>query len=241
MIDPTDNGALFDESDLQPISALQHLMFCERQWALIHLEGQWEENRLTVEGRHLHERADEQETEVRGDVRIARGVALRSLRLGLTGRADVIEFHRLEREADDGAALPGVEGRWRPFPVEYKRGRPKREAWDEAQLCAQALCLEDMLGAAVPAGALFYGQNRRRRDVTFDAGLREQTEALTARLHELTRLGRTPAAAYETKCDRCSLFALCQPKTAAAGKSAARYMRRNLRVDPDETEAGESS
>ncbi len=239
MTDPIGDGAVFRETDLQPISALQHLMFCERQWALIHLEGQWEENRLTMEGRHLHERADRNETEVRGDVRIARGVALRSLRIGLTGRADVVEFQGLAEDAEDGAVLAGVAGRWRPFPVEYKRGRPKREAWDEVQLCAQALCLEEMLGAAVPEGALFYGQNRRRRGVTFDAGLREQTEALTARLHELTRLGRTPAAAYEKKCDRCSLFTLCQPKTAAAGKSAARYVRRNLRVDPEETDGGE--
>jgi CRISPR-associated exonuclease Cas4 len=135
---------MFTEAELLPLSALQHLAFCERQWGLIHLEQVWDENRLTVEGRHLHERADEPASENRRDLRIARGLRIRSLRLGLVGRADVVEFHRLPQEDEpstDTLTLAGVAGRWRPLPVEYKRGRPKADAWDEVQLCAQALCL----------------------------------------------------------------------------------------------------
>jgi CRISPR-associated exonuclease Cas4 len=138
---------MYVEDDLLPISALQHLLFCERQCALIHVEQVWAENRLTVEGRHLHERVDGGEHETRGGLRTARALPIRSLRLGLAGRADVVEFH-----ASEGAAGPP-----RVVPVEYKRGRPKSHRADEVQLCAQALCLEEMLGVHVAAGALFYG------------------------------------------------------------------------------------
>jgi CRISPR-associated exonuclease Cas4 len=133
---------VFSEDELLPISALQHLAFCERQWALIHLEGAWAENQLTAEGRVMHDRAHEPGTESRGDIRISRGLRLRSLRLGLSGIADVVEFHRCGRPDDaDGIRLLGVSGSWAPFPVEYKRGRPKSGPFDEIQLCAQALCL----------------------------------------------------------------------------------------------------
>src|SRR5579859_4686917 len=148
---------MYSEEDLLPISALQHLAFCERQWALIHLEGVWAENQLTAEGRVIHDRAHEPGTESRGDVRVSRGLRLRSLRLGLSGIADVVEFHRCGRRGDtsgkglvaSGVALPSVSGSWAPFPVEYKRGRPKSGPFDEIQLCAQALCLEEMLGVPV--------------------------------------------------------------------------------------------
>lgn len=235
---------MFSESDLLPISALQHVLFCERQWALIHLEGLWAENRLTVEGRHLHERADATETEVRGNVRIARGLRVHSFRLGLAGKADVVEFHHLTRPeealwqlnpseghaaADAGAMLPRAPGRWRPYPVEYKRGRPKREPVDEVQLCAQALCLEEMLGTPVEEGALYYGKTRRRLAVPLGDALRQQTEELAARVRELTAAGETPPAQYEKKCDRCSLYEQCQPKTVGAGKSARRYLTSMIR------------
>ena len=218
------------ESDLLPLSGLQHLLFCERQWGLIHIEQAWEENRYTAEGRQLHERVHEAETEVRPGVRIVRGLRLRSLRLGLSGQADVVEFHR----AEDGTApahaavLPGARGRWTPFPVEYKRGKPKPNRCDEVQLCAQALCLEEMLDVAVPAGALFYGKTRRRKDVPFDHELRGITESLAARMHELYRAGRTPSAVYDKRCDNCSLLGLCLPRSAACGKSARRYLARTI-------------
>jgi len=197
----------FTEDDLLLLSGLQHLMFCERQWALIHVEGSWVENRLTVEGRHLHEKAHEGGPETRDGVRIARGLRLHSFRLGLAGQADVVEFHKGQ-----------------PFPVEYKRGRPKPDRCDEVQVCAQAMCLEEMLGVPVPQGALYYGQPRRRHDVAFDEALRGEVEALAARMHELFRAGLTPAAQYESKCDNCSLYNVCLPKVAGQRKDARRYI-----------------
>ena len=207
--------AMFDEDDLLPISALLHLLFCERQCALIHIEQLWEENRLTVEGRHLHERADDGRRETRGARRIARALPLRSLRLGLSGRADVVEFH------DDGGVM-------RAFPVEYKRGQPKLDRSDEVQLCAQAICLEEMLGLAIPGGALFYGTTRRRTEVPFDAELRAVTETAAARLHALISAGITPPAVRAPKCDGCSLLDVCLPAPALRARSASEYIERVL-------------
>ena len=260
--------AMFDEDDLVPLSALQHLLFCERQCALIHIEGLWAENRLTALGERLHERAHrEGQRELRGDVCIARGVRLRSLRMGLAGKADVVEFHRVDAAGaptapaaglgvepldvpgsglpaaapgmaalliptspgPTGVPLPGVAGLWWPFPVEYKRGRPKRNRCDKVQLCAQALCLEEMLGIEVPVGALFYGATRRRFDVAFDAALRAETEDAARRLHAMIDSGVTPRVAREPKCDNCSLAALCLPEATAPARSAARYTRDALR------------
>jgi CRISPR-associated exonuclease Cas4 len=213
---------VFHEDDLRPLSALQHLVFCERQCALIHLEQVWVENRLTAEGRLLHERADEPGSGRRGDLRTARSLALRSLRLGLVGRADVVEFHRGAGDLEDSGSirLPGVSGRWRPVPVEYKRGKPKAHRADEVQLCAQALCLEEMLTVAIPEGALFYGKKRRRQRVTLDAELRALTEDTARRLHELLAGGRTPAAVRAPKCRRCSLLEVCLPSAPSASARA---------------------
>ncbi len=187
---------MYAEADLLPLSALQHLMFCERQCALIHIEHIWTENRLTAEGRIMHDRAHDGESESRGGVRIARGLRIRSLRLGLIGQADVVEF-------PENAP---------PFPVEYKRGKPKANRCDEVQLCAQAMCLEEMLELDIPGGALFYGQPKRRTDVLFSEDLRLLTVRTAARLHELVSRGITPPAIYEKKCDSCSLIEQCQPK-----------------------------
>lgn len=206
---------MFSEDDLLPLSALQHLLFCERQCALIHVEGLWAENRLTVEGRNLHERADRGDVETRGSVRTARAVVLRSLRLGLVGKADVVEFHH-----DASGMITDV------VPVEYKRGKPKRDDSDRVQLCAQAMCLEEMLSLTIDAGALFYGTPRRRTDVAFDQALRDTTEQAARRLHELVAAGITPPAAREPKCDNCSLLNLCLPDTAGARKSAQFFLDR---------------
>ncbi len=216
---------MFTEDDLRPLSALQHLVFCERQCALIHLEQVWAENRYTAEGKLLHERADEPSGDSRGDLRIARALPVRSLRLGLAGRADVVEFHRLAT-AGSGIALPGKAGRWQPLPVEYKRGKPKQHRADEVQLCAQALCLEEMLAVDVATGALYYGRRRRRMPVAFDAPLRELTESAARRLHEMLTAGNTPVAVREAKCDKCSLLDLCLP--AAPASSARSYLDRLL-------------
>jgi CRISPR-associated exonuclease Cas4 len=134
--------------------------------------------------------------------------------LGLVGKADVVEFHRL------------ANGGWQPFPVEHKRGRPKKENWDRVQLCAQAVCLEEALGTGVPEGALFYGKNRRREQVRFDSSLRAETVETAARLHELIASGRTPAPVYDSRCDSCSLREVCLPKTAGKPGRVGRYLER---------------
>jgi len=210
----------YNEDDLIPVSALQHFAFCPRQCALIHIEQVWAENRLTAEGRVMHERVHEAGSESRPEVRTARGLRLRSLRLGLTGVADVVEL----RPAADGVAVPSLRGTWCVTPIEYKRGRPKPDRCDEVQLCAQAMCLEEMLGTVIPVGAIFYGQPRRRLDVPLDAALRAEVEQVVAQVHQLIAGGRTPPAEFAPKCRACSLFDVCQPATAGAGKSARRYL-----------------
>lgn len=200
----------YSEDDLLPLSALQHLLYCERQCALIHIEQVWSENRFTAEGRLAHDHVHSAGHEIRGDVRIARDLSLRSLRLGLIGKADVVEFH--------GAT---------PYPVEHKRGHSKTNRCDEVQVCAQALCLEEMLGKPVPEGALFYGEPRRRTLVTFDSALRAETEEAAARLHRLLESGRTPPAVYDkAKCERCSLLDPCKPQVAG---DVSRYLSEAVR------------
>lgn len=202
----------YSEDNLIPLSALQHLMFCRRQCALIHVEQLWDENLFTAEGRIMHERVHEAARESRGDVRIERGVPLRSLRLGLIGKADVVEFHRVEGD------------KWRPFPVEYKRGKPKVDESDKVQLCAQAMCLEEMLDATIPDGAIFYGKTRRRLDVLLDQGLRDETEKAASDAHDLLAIGRTPGASYTKKCKNCSLINHCMPKIIQKKPSVKGYL-----------------
>jgi CRISPR-associated exonuclease Cas4 len=188
------------EADLIPISALQHYVVCPRQCALIHLESVWIENERTAEGRVAHERVDRGGAETRDAVRRGFGVPLRSLRLGLAGKADVVEFH----------AVPGGGPEW-PFPIEHKRGRPKVGDEDRIQLCAQALCLEEMLGVPVPSGALFYGQSRRRAEVVFDDALRRRTETVAAEVRALFDAGATPPPPAVAPCKSCSLLSACEP------------------------------
>jgi len=206
---------MFDEADLLPLSGLSHFLFCERRWALIHVERLWEENQFTAEGRVMHEKVDEGGGSLREGVRIARGIPLRSLRLGLIGRADVVEFP------------PPPEP---PFPVEYKRGKPKPDESDEVQLCAQALCLEEMLGVTLPRGALFYGLPRRRTAVEFTPQLRSIVEQAAARIHELVRSGTTPPGRYEKKCRGCSLFDLCMPGAVRKDRSVAKWLEESRRA-----------
>ena len=184
------------EDGLIPLSALQHHLFCPRQCALIHVEQQWAEDGATAEGRILHERVDSGRGETRPGARIARGLALRSFALGVSGRADAVEF----------AGRPPV-----PFPVEYKRGRPKAHRADEVQLCAQAICLEEMLGCVVPEGALFYGQTRRRVRVVFEPGLRSLTERTAREARANIAAGITPPPILMPGCRACSLQEICRP------------------------------
>lgn len=205
---------MYSEDDLIPISALQHFVFCQRQWALIHLEQIWEENRLTIEGKAMHEKVDSHPGETRPGVRIARGLSLRSLAVGLTGRADVVEFQ------DDGKQV---------LPVEYKRGRPKPDWCDEAQLCAQAICLEEMLGVTIQRGEIFYGSPRRRYEVEFSADLRTATINLVNRVRAARDAGITPSVPYSAKCDRCSLIERCMPKAVGQTGRAKQWFDRMVR------------
>jgi CRISPR-associated exonuclease Cas4 len=177
-------------------------MYCERQCALIHIEQLWTENLFTAEGRIMHDKVDTANKESRGNIRIEYGVPMRSLRLGLIGKADVVEFHRMD------------DGMWMPFPVEYKRGKPKIGDCDKVQLCAQAICLEEMLNVEIKSGALFYGRTRRREDVVFDEKLRMETENAANKVHALIESGTTPKPEYSKKCKKCSLYELCMPKVS---------------------------
>lgn len=198
--------------DLVMLSALNHYIYCPRRCALIHIEQIWSENLFTAEGRIMHDKADSNKFESRGNIRIDYSVPLRSLRLGLVGKADVVEFHK---QGD----------KWIPFPVEYKRGKPKGDNCDKVQLCAQAICLEEMMNIEIPEGALFYGQTRRREDVVFDEKLRRETEEAAKKVHELIESGITPKAEYSKKCDKCSLVELCLPK---ANSKASSYLAKAM-------------
>lgn len=201
------------EDALIPLSALQHHLFCPRQCALIHVEQLWAEDGATAEGRLLHEKVDAGRPETRPGLRIARGLTLRSFALGVTGKADVVEFRGTPPQ---------------PFPVEYKRGRPKPHRADEVQLCAQAICLEEMFGTPVPEGALFYGETRRRQPVTFNAELRELTARVAAEVQANIRTGRTPPPVLTPGCRRCSLAGLCQPVRMAKPPAVRRWLAAQL-------------
>ncbi|MBN2439292.1 MAG: CRISPR-associated protein Cas4 [Deltaproteobacteria bacterium] len=209
---------MYDEEDLLPISALQHILYCERQCALIHIERMWHENRFTAEGRIMHDRAHHADSESRGNIRLEFGVPLRSLRLGLIGQADEVEYHKVTNYRNTVV-------KWLPFPVEYKRGKAKQENWDRVQLCAQALCLEEMLEIDIPAGALFYGRQRRRQNVIFDLSLRDETEAATRYLHTFVGARKTPVALFTKRCERCSFLDICLPRSVGRQKSARGYLK----------------
>jgi len=205
------------EDQLLPISALQHWLFCPRQCALIHLEQAWAENYLTADGRVLHEKAHAGPDESRAGIRTTRGMSVRSLRLGLSGQCDVVEFHA------DGQVLP----------VEYKRGKPKAHRADEVQVCAQSMCFEEMLdlaAGAIQRACLFYGEHKRRHDVFLDPDLRLLTEDTAGQLHAMIHDRTTPQAEYESgKCDACSLIDPCQPHALRFKRGAQAWFSNNLK------------
>ena len=220
---------MYAPEDCLMISGLQHFRFCRRQWALIHIEAQWAENLRTVEGQILHERAhNESLRESRGDLWIVRGLRVQSLTLGLSGQCDVVEFRRDDAR---GVPLAGKEGVWLPYPIEYKRGSPKVGGCDELQLCAQAMCLEEMLCCEIPAGALFYGETRRRKQVELTSELRKEVRADAAQMHDLYRRGRTPQVKPTKSCNACSLKELCLPRLQKSG-TVQDYLRRSMEETP---------
>jgi CRISPR-associated exonuclease Cas4 len=204
--------------DLVPLSALNALLYCDRRAALRHLDGLYVHNEHTLRGDRLHARADRPGFERRRGVRTERGLWVASRRLRLYGRADLVEFHR----------APGTRGRPArevPLPVEYKRGRRRRWDNDDVQLCAQALCLEEMLGVGVPRGAVYHETSRTRREVEFDAGLRAETEAAVARLHALLADGRVPPPVPKPQCRGCSLRGHCLPDVFGRADRVAALLR----------------
>lgn len=217
----------FNEDDFLQLSGLQHFAFCRRQWALIHVEQLWRDNLRTVEGEILHERAHDETLRERSRDKITmRGLRVSSAALGISGTCDVVEYIR----SKTGTKLTGEDGLWQPYPVEYKRGSSKISDADRLQLCAQALCLEEMLGCAVPDGALFYGETRRRERVALDEELRQQVCGMLAEMHAYYRRGYTPRVKTGKHCNACSLKELCLPMLCRTS-SARAYIRNRIGED----------
>lgn len=203
-----------DDDLLVPLSALEHWSFCRRQCGLIHTEGLWAENARTVEGKQLHEKVDLPGLEQRPGLRLARALSLKSERHRMVGKADLVAFY-------DDVAYPTTG---RPFPVEYKRSVKNNFRHAELQLCAQALCLEEMLSVDIPAGALYFGASRRRREVALDDQLRRETLEAVQQVLEMLREDRTPPPEPGPKCEQCSLKDLCLPGLPGSGAQEA-YLR----------------
>jgi CRISPR-associated exonuclease Cas4 len=218
----------YTPDELLPLSGIQHFVFCRRQWALIHVENQWQENALTAEGRLLHKRVDNPFfTETRQGVITARAVPVASYRLGLTGICDVVEFSA----SSEGVHLLGREGCYLPAPVEYKRGREKHDSCDEAQLCAQAMCLEEMLSFSIPSAFLFYGETRRRVAVDLTYELRQFVVDMAAEMHAYFRRGYTPRVRTSKACRSCSLAEVCLPGLQDNQTPASQYIEQHLKAD----------
>jgi len=225
------------EDDLLPLSYLNDILFCERRAAMHLIEQIWKENQFTAEGQYAHRKVDKTANLKRGDKRNVTGMMLVSYRLGVTGKADLVEFREPDAtvavpgnaDADEAASLPGARvsrppSPFIPYPVDFKRGKKRRWDNDEVQLCAQAMCLEEMLNVPVPKGAIFHIRSQHRREVVFDAALRQQTTTAAARLHELVKSGKTPPAEWKPRCKGCSLLEICMPKAWRPKATAKRYL-----------------
>ena len=216
---------MFREEDYLMLSGLQHFAFCRRQWALIHIEQQWAENFRTADGRIMHERAHDSDfREKRGDVIITRAMQVASAELGISGECDIVEFHR----SADGIRVNGLDGTYQVIPVEYKRGKPKEDDCDAVQLCAQAMCLEEMLCCVIPQAYLYYGETHRRQTVLLDDALRQKTKDMLAEMHALYRRQHTPKVKRTKACNACSLKDICLP-VLEKKRSAAEYLAEALK------------
>lgn len=215
---------MYREEEYLLLSGIQHFVFCRRQWALIHIEQQWEENYRTADGQVMHRNVHDADFhEKRGDTVIARAMAVSSPRLGISGECDAVEFKR----DSGGISLFGLDGRYSVTPIEYKRGAPKADESDMMQLAAQAMCLEDMLCCEIPVGYLYYGETRRRQKIDIDAALRERTENAIKEMHELFHSKHTPKGRRSKSCNACSLKNICLP-VICSGRSASEYVRKIL-------------
>ena len=214
----------YREDEFLMLSGIQHYIFCPRQWALIHIEQQWKDNYFTIDGMISHENAhDREKTEKRKDLLVTRGMSVFSRTLGIRGNCDVVEF----RKSKDGVPLQGYDGIFQPVPVEYKRGKPKEHNADILQLCAQAMCLEEMLLCHIPKGFLYYGEPRKRQEVLFDGELRQEVSAAFRKMHELFEKQHTPKVRQSKACKSCSLADICLPglkKQSSVEEYMARVM-----------------
>lgn len=226
------NNKMYGEDDYLLISGLQHFAFCRRQWALIHIENQWSENYYTVDGEIFHEKAhDPYMTEKRKDIIVSRSVPVKSEKLGLNGSCDIVEF----REDPNGVPIHGREKLWLPCPVEYKRGKPKQDDTDALQLCAQAVCLEEMFCCPeIKTAYLYYGETRRREPVELGKELRDNLKAMADEMRAYFDRRYTPRVKKSKKCAECSLADICIP-SLTKNISAAEYIKHKLTEDTDET------
>ncbi len=218
---------MYSEDDYLLLSGIQHFAFCRRQWAIIHIEQQWAENGKTTAGELMHRKAHEEGSfEKRGELLIVRGLRIFSRELGLSGQCDVVEFH----ESEEGVELFGYEGKWIPVPVEYKNGALKEHNADELQLCAQAICMEEMFQTKISAGYLYYGENRRRSHVILTDALREEVRKAVGEMHDLFQRGYTPNVKPNKRCQACSLEDFCVPKLQKR-RDVREYIQQGMRMN----------
>ncbi|MCH4156626.1 MAG: CRISPR-associated protein Cas4 [Muribaculaceae bacterium] len=216
---------MFSDEDMLMLSGIQHYMFCPRQWALIHIENQWEENLLTIEGQILHARVDDPfYTSVQKDHIILRSMPIVSHTIGLNGIADAVEMIKTN-DPENAMTLQNRIGYWRPYPVEYKHGQPKMDQCDEVQLAAQVICIEEKYNLNLDCAYLYYAKTRHREKVTIDNKLRQLTKECAFAMHEIYSSKTTPPAKYCNKCRRCSLKEICMPKLC---KDVTRYLKDKL-------------
>ena len=218
---------MYTDDDMLMLSGIQHFRFCPRQWALIHIDQQWSENRLTVEGHILHKRVDDPFYRQKcGNFIALRSVNIASPNLGLYGITDVVELHPTD-DVNNSIRHPKYCGLWHPYPVEYKHGRPKRNEEDEVQLAAQAMCLEELYGITIPNGAFFYAEIRQRVEIEFDDVLRNIVKECTTQMHKMFKLGQIPSATPSKHCEKCSLIDICLPQSSECTK-VSNYLKKHL-------------
>ncbi|SKA78261.1 CRISPR-associated exonuclease, Cas4 family [Caloramator quimbayensis] len=219
---------MYNEDELLALSGIQHIAFCERQWALIHIERQWADNLRTVEGQHLHNKVNNPFIfETRGNEVIARSVSIVSYRLGLYGIADIVEFEKTENK-ENAIKIPHKNGYYIPYPVEYKRGKEKIDDRDEVQLCAQAICLEEMFNIKINKAYIYYGETRHRTEVVLNDNLRDRVEELSQKMHDLFKKGITPKAEKKKGCKLCSLIDICMPNLNEKKLKVSEYIQRAI-------------
>ncbi|WP_335870290.1 CRISPR-associated protein Cas4 [Bacillus sp. 2205SS5-2] len=214
----------YDEEQFLSLSGIQHFQFCKRQWALIHIEQQWEENVRTVEGQHLHNRADSPFIrEKRNEKLIVRALPVQSRELGVTGVCDVVEFHKHA----SGVPIQGSSTLYMPIPIEYKRGKPKKDDVDILQLTTQAMCLEEMLACEVSFGYLFYNEIKRREKVELTAELKKKVRDIFEEMHQYYHKRHTPKVKTGAFCKNCSLQHICIPRLMTK-ESVSKYIARSI-------------